>query len=238
MAASPFTEETGRRTSPTVTQVVGTSQRETPRRTQRTRSNQQPPSQQPKGRLGRVVVGSLTSGLLAAGVLAAMPFIPAEPSELTGAVLCGFALGLGDAGCPLGPLHRPTPAMGVGSGRGHGPRWAEPHRLRFRRARRSRLGVAAGRARTLRSGCWRASDETWAAGSGAGSSTRWSCFSQSSRSEPALKRFSPERHRTTRCRASWSTWEDTAYTCTAPAPAAPPSCSSRAPACRPQRWAG
>ncbi len=93
MAASPFTGETGRRTSPTVTQVVGTSQRETPRRTQRTRSNQQPPSKQPKGRLSRVVVASLTSGLLAAGVLAAMPFIPPEPSELTGAVLCGFALG-------------------------------------------------------------------------------------------------------------------------------------------------
>ena len=93
MAASPFTGETGRRDSPTVTQVVGTSQRETPRRTQRTRSNQQPPSKQPKGRLSRVVVASLTSGLLAAGVLAAMPFIPPEPSELTGAVLCGFALG-------------------------------------------------------------------------------------------------------------------------------------------------
>ena len=53
MAASPFTGVTGRRTSPTVNQAAGTSQRETPRR----------------------------------------PFIPPEPSELTGAVLCGFALG-------------------------------------------------------------------------------------------------------------------------------------------------
>jgi pimeloyl-ACP methyl ester carboxylesterase len=43
--------------------------------------------------VGRIVAGSLTCGLLAALVLAAMPFIPAEPSELTGAVLCGFAVG-------------------------------------------------------------------------------------------------------------------------------------------------
>jgi pimeloyl-ACP methyl ester carboxylesterase len=50
-----------------------------------------PPAATP--RLGRIVAGSLTCGLLAALVLAAMPFIPAEPSELTGAVLCGFAVG-------------------------------------------------------------------------------------------------------------------------------------------------
>jgi pimeloyl-ACP methyl ester carboxylesterase len=93
MAASPSTEEeAGRRASSAVTHE-GTSRHETAREPQRTRSNQPPPSQQPKGRLGRIVAGSLASGLLAAGVLAAMPFIPAEPSELTGAVLCGFGLG-------------------------------------------------------------------------------------------------------------------------------------------------
>jgi pimeloyl-ACP methyl ester carboxylesterase len=39
------------------------------------------------------VAGSLAAGLVAALLLAAAPFIPAEESNLTGAVLCGFALG-------------------------------------------------------------------------------------------------------------------------------------------------
>jgi pimeloyl-ACP methyl ester carboxylesterase len=39
------------------------------------------------------VAGSLATGLVAALVLAAAPFIPAEESAVTGAVLCGFALG-------------------------------------------------------------------------------------------------------------------------------------------------
>jgi pimeloyl-ACP methyl ester carboxylesterase len=92
MAASPSTEEeAGRRASSAVTHE-GTSQPETSREPRQTRSKR-PPSRHPKGRLGRIVFGSLASGLLAAGVLAAMPFVPAEPNELTGAVLCGFAIG-------------------------------------------------------------------------------------------------------------------------------------------------
>ena len=39
------------------------------------------------------MAGSLATGLVAALLLAAAPFIPAEESALTGAVLCGFALG-------------------------------------------------------------------------------------------------------------------------------------------------
>jgi pimeloyl-ACP methyl ester carboxylesterase len=39
------------------------------------------------------VAGSLVTGLVAALVLAFLPFVPAEESNLTGAVLCGFALG-------------------------------------------------------------------------------------------------------------------------------------------------
>jgi peptidoglycan/LPS O-acetylase OafA/YrhL len=39
------------------------------------------------------VAGSLATGLVAALLLVAAPFIPAEESELTGALLCGFALG-------------------------------------------------------------------------------------------------------------------------------------------------
>jgi pimeloyl-ACP methyl ester carboxylesterase len=93
MATSPSTEEeAGRRASSAVTHE-GTSRHETAREPRRTRSNQPPPSQQPKGRLGRIVAGSLASGLLAAAAFAAMPFIPAEQSELTGAVLWGFGLG-------------------------------------------------------------------------------------------------------------------------------------------------
>jgi hypothetical protein len=48
-----------------------------------------------RGHIGRVVAGSLVTGLLAAAALALAPFIPAEASEITGAVLCGFALGPG-----------------------------------------------------------------------------------------------------------------------------------------------
>jgi len=46
-----------------------------------------------RGHLASVVSGSLATGLVAALVLAAAPFIPVEESALTGAVLCGFALG-------------------------------------------------------------------------------------------------------------------------------------------------
>ncbi|GEL97311.1 alpha/beta hydrolase [Cellulomonas terrae] len=46
-----------------------------------------------RGRIGWIVAGSLASGLLAAGVLVAAPFIPPTEAGLTGAVLCGLALG-------------------------------------------------------------------------------------------------------------------------------------------------
>jgi pimeloyl-ACP methyl ester carboxylesterase len=45
------------------------------------------------GHIGWIVAGSLATGLVAAFLLAAAPFIPAEESAVTGAVLCGFALG-------------------------------------------------------------------------------------------------------------------------------------------------
>ncbi|MEO6142675.1 MAG: alpha/beta hydrolase [Dermatophilaceae bacterium] len=46
-----------------------------------------------RGHIGRIVAGSLATGLLAALLLVAAPFIPAEEGAVTGAVLCGFALG-------------------------------------------------------------------------------------------------------------------------------------------------
>ena len=51
------------------------------------------PDRGPRGHLGWIVAGSLATGLVAAVVLALAPFIPAEEPAVTGAVLCGFALG-------------------------------------------------------------------------------------------------------------------------------------------------
>jgi pimeloyl-ACP methyl ester carboxylesterase len=46
-----------------------------------------------RGHIGRIVAGSLTVGLVAALLLAAAPFIKPEEDDVTGAVLCGFAIG-------------------------------------------------------------------------------------------------------------------------------------------------
>jgi pimeloyl-ACP methyl ester carboxylesterase len=51
------------------------------------------PDPGPRGNIGWIVAGSLATGLVAAVLLATAPFIPAEESAVTGAVLCGFALG-------------------------------------------------------------------------------------------------------------------------------------------------
>jgi pimeloyl-ACP methyl ester carboxylesterase len=51
------------------------------------------PNPGPRGHIGWIVAGSLATGLVAALVLAGAPFIPAEEPAVTGAVLCGFALG-------------------------------------------------------------------------------------------------------------------------------------------------
>jgi pimeloyl-ACP methyl ester carboxylesterase len=51
------------------------------------------PDRGPKGHIGWIVAGSLATGLVAAVVLAVAAFIPPEEAAVTGAVLCGFALG-------------------------------------------------------------------------------------------------------------------------------------------------
>jgi pimeloyl-ACP methyl ester carboxylesterase len=51
------------------------------------------PDPGPRGHIGWIVAGSLATGLVAALLLATASFIPAEESAVTGAVLCGFALG-------------------------------------------------------------------------------------------------------------------------------------------------
>ena len=45
------------------------------------------------GHIGRIVAGSLATGLIAALLLVAAPFISPEENDVTGAVLCGFAVG-------------------------------------------------------------------------------------------------------------------------------------------------
>src|SRR5215204_4807722 len=51
------------------------------------------PDPGPRGHIGWIVAGSLATGVVAAVLLAAAPFIAAEEPAVTGAVLCGFALG-------------------------------------------------------------------------------------------------------------------------------------------------
>ena len=51
------------------------------------------PGPRPRGRIGWIVVASLATGLVAALLLASAPFVPAEEPAVTGAVLCGFAVG-------------------------------------------------------------------------------------------------------------------------------------------------
>src|SRR3954468_6566952 len=49
----------------------------------------------PKGQshIGRIVAGSLATGLLAALLLVLAPFVPPDENHVTGAALCGFAVG-------------------------------------------------------------------------------------------------------------------------------------------------
>jgi pimeloyl-ACP methyl ester carboxylesterase len=51
------------------------------------------PDRGSRGRIVWIVAGSLATGLVAAFLLVVAPFIPAEERAVTGAVLCGFALG-------------------------------------------------------------------------------------------------------------------------------------------------
>src|SRR3954466_10129165 len=65
----------------------------TSRADQTSTSDDPPSSRTGRGRIGWIVAGSLVPGLVAAALLIAAPFIPVDESAVTGAVLCGFALG-------------------------------------------------------------------------------------------------------------------------------------------------
>src|SRR3954454_20173002 len=63
-------------------------------RVQQTPTDEGPvPSPARRVRVGWVVAASLVTGFIVALLLPFAPFIPAEESAITGAVLCGFALG-------------------------------------------------------------------------------------------------------------------------------------------------
>src|SRR4051812_19014982 len=46
-----------------------------------------------RGHIGRILAASLAVGIIAVLLFAAAPFISPEESDVTGAVLCGFAVG-------------------------------------------------------------------------------------------------------------------------------------------------
>ena len=52
-----------------------------------------PPRPEPTGRIGWIVAGSLATGLLTGLLLVSAPFIPPQEGAVTGALLCGFAVG-------------------------------------------------------------------------------------------------------------------------------------------------
>ena len=52
-----------------------------------------PAPQKPRGHPGWLVAASLAIGLVAVALLVAAPFVPVTEPAMTGAVLCGFALG-------------------------------------------------------------------------------------------------------------------------------------------------
>jgi len=52
-----------------------------------------PPRPEPTGRIGWIVAGSLATGLLIGLLLVAAPFVPPQEGAVTGALLCGFAVG-------------------------------------------------------------------------------------------------------------------------------------------------
>jgi pimeloyl-ACP methyl ester carboxylesterase len=64
-----------------------------PRGHGRGRSRPAGPPAASRGHIGGVVAGSLTAGVVAAALLVAAPIIPPTEAGITGAVLCGWALG-------------------------------------------------------------------------------------------------------------------------------------------------
>lgn len=65
----------------------------TPSPDEKAKDQQSRPDPGPRGHIGRIAAGSMATGLVAALLLAAAPFVRAEVDTVTGAVLCGFALG-------------------------------------------------------------------------------------------------------------------------------------------------
>src|SRR5215211_327094 len=96
MTARATSADSSTRATPSVhgMELIVTTE-STPRPTPKEKGQDRPshPDPGPRGQIGWIVAGSLATGLVAAVLLAGAPFIPAEESAVTGAVLCGFALG-------------------------------------------------------------------------------------------------------------------------------------------------
>jgi hypothetical protein len=78
----------------------------------------------PRGRIGWIVAGSLVTELLAALLLVLVPFVPARESSITGAVLCGFALGWAMLAVLSIRLTDSATAVGCDSRSVHGTGWS------------------------------------------------------------------------------------------------------------------
>lgn len=69
------------------------SQQEIPRQPGDVNGSERQRPRKPRGHIGLIVAGSLAAGLLLGLLLVLVPFVPVRERALTGALLCGFALG-------------------------------------------------------------------------------------------------------------------------------------------------
>ena len=188
--------------------------------------------------VGWVVAGSLATGLVAALLLVAAPFVPAEEADITGAVLCGFALGWAMLAVlsvrftdqPQAWAAVPAAFMGLGGlllllfGSSVDPvlSWVWPPGLAGAGCLDGRAGPPAPSE----------PEPTLAALPGVRDARRGRGGRRLR--DPAAQPPMPD----LRCPVSRSMSVDTPCTCTAPAPAAPPSCCSPGVARCPRTWAG
>ena len=98
-----------------------------------------------RGHIGLVVAGSLAARLVAAALLVAAPFIPPTEAGVTGAVLCGLALGWAGRCWPCPRCGSPIGSHGAERALTRGPRgaWVELESLDgspIRRGNRNQSG--------------------------------------------------------------------------------------------------
>lgn len=95
-----------------------------------------------RGHIGWIVAGSLAAGLVAALLPVAAPFIPARKGALTGAVLCGFALGWAMSAVLSARLTGQPQRWAAAPALSHGTERPRPGAVRILRGQRARPCVA------------------------------------------------------------------------------------------------